>query len=254
VLASIVIVLREFVEATFLTALLLNVALRLGLGLRWLWLGGLCGLLLVALVGQALPAITQSLGGVGQEWAWAGMLGVQVWLLVALALLLCRGRPPQRLWRWQALMVLALSASLTREGSEIYIYLVAASHLGPQALPVVMGAAVGAGLGLCVGVLIFFALWLSPGGLKLSLGALVLVAAGLHMQVAANLIQAGVLPDGPALWNSASWLPETSLLGQAAFSLLGYEASPSAFGLGFYAAPVVLVLAYGVWRRRQGQL
>ncbi len=239
-LSSLVIVLREFVEATLLAALLLLLAQHRLWGWRWFAWGLGLGGLAAGLFAWQLPRVTASFAGFGQEYLWAALLGLETYGLFALGL--CLWRWPERSWPWGAtILALALGLSLSREGSEILVYVAAAAQ-GAEASAQLTGAALGAGIGVCAGVLltVLLRLWAS---LRAGLLCLLWLLAGLHLQWVTQLIQAGLLPDGPPLWDTSGLVAETSLWGQIAFSVFNYEAQPNALQvLGWLALPVLALL------------
>jgi high-affinity iron transporter len=67
------------------------------------------------------------------------------------------------------------------------------------------------------------------------------------------LTQAGLVSTDRPLWDSSHLLAETSVLGQLAYALVGYEATPTGLQLGAYFATVAAILtAMAIaYRRRQ---
>jgi len=142
------------------------------------------------------------------------------------------------------LLIAAVSIASIREGAEIFLYASAFSDSLDSFMPVFVGGALGGGIGLSVGALVYFLLVSLPkkAWLALSLTILSLVAGGMSAQVGLNFIQIGWLPSQSPLWNTSGVLPETSLIGQLLYATLGYEASPSAIQLGFYSLPILSIL------------
>lgn len=151
-------------------------------------------------------------------------------------------------------MIASVSLTITREGSEILLYLSSFSSDLEQFTPILVGSLVGASIGISVGALGYFLLlgvnraWITP----VSTVLLSLVGAGMLGQASLQLMQADWLVSGPTLWDSSGWLPEDSVTGQLLYALIGYEATPSAVQASIYFAglllPMVLIIIAG---RRQ---
>ncbi len=108
-----------------------------------------------------------------------------------------------------------------------------------------LGGALGIGLGVMVGFALYFGLLKIPMRhfFGTTNGLLILVAAGLASSAAGFLVQADVLPAlASPLWDSGWLLGDDSLLGRTLHVLIGYTAQPSGMQMVFYAATVVLLV------------
>ena len=56
------------------------------------------------------------------------------------------------------------------------------------------------------------------------------------------LTQADWLPAQRIIWDTSSWLSETSVLGQLLYAVMGYEATPTANQVLAYVLGVLLIL------------
>ena len=242
---SVVVVLREVLEFALLVGILLAAGARAGLTGRWLRAGVAAGLAGATAFMMAMRPLSESFGGVGYELANAALHIVIYGLLLGCIALLAnrhRSRPPAQ-FAWLA--GCATAAAMTREVSEILLYLTAFAGR-PQALPdLLLGSLLGAGVGFSTGALLYYLLRELPSriGRPVLLVLLALVGGGMWSQATALLVQADWLPARAPLWDSSAWLPENSLPGQLLYALLGYEATPGPWLVGLTAASVVLALA-----------
>lgn len=244
-LSSVVLVLREVLEAALLFSLLMALSKRLGISLRWVLVALVIGALGAAICGFNTDRISELFAGVGQEVLNAGMqYGIFILLcgVGAAAVLHARGfpMPPYLL---PVLMASSVIIALIREGSELMIYLSGFLLGSDQWAAVLTGSAIGAGIGVSVGAVFYFALiTLEPRRVVMvGLVLLVLIAAGMVLQATELLIQADWLPAAFPLWDTSALLSEQSIAGQLLYALIGYEATPTALQLGAYITAVLVV-------------
>lgn len=259
-LGSVVIVFREVLEAALVVSILM--AATRGLTGRNRWIGGgvfagLAGAFIVALLAGA---ISQALGGAGQE-----MLNAAI-LLTAVAMLA---------WHniWMArhardliahlknigthvgegllpLYFLSVAAGLAvlREGSEVVLFMYGIAASGNSEFSILGGGLIGLLGGMAVGCLLYLGLLrIRPQHLfKVTGWMILLLAAGLAASAAGYLAQAGVLPSQGPLWDTSDLLSEKSMVGQLLHILIGYQARPRPFQLTFYVVTLLLIAA-GMW-------
>lgn len=245
-LTSVIIVLREVLEAALLVSILLAISSVLGISRRWLgWsLGfGMAGAFIYSL---GVAAISDWFDGVGQEVTGAALQFLIYLFLLLFALLVLRDPALRRMSDKQIMLVMAaiVSLSVTREGFEVLVYIYGFSNDLPRFATMLMGAAIGASIGVSIGALIYyFVSSLScRQSLALGIGLLALVAAGMLSQAVLLLIQADWLPSQLPIWDSSEWLSEKSVTGQLMYALIGYEATPTALQASFYFGGLLLLL------------
>jgi high-affinity iron transporter len=245
-LSSVILVLREVLEAALLFSLLMALSKRLEISLRWVFVALVIGVLGAAICGFNTDRISELFSGVGQEVLNAGMqYGIFVLLcgLGAAAVLSARGFPMPA-YLLPGLMASSVIIALVREGSEIMIYLSGFLLGSDQWAAVLTGSAIGAGIGVSVGAVIYYALiTLNRRRVAIvGLVLLVLIAAGMVLQATELLIQADWLPAAFPVWDTSAVLSEQSVAGQLLYALIGYEATPTALQLGAYITAVLLIL------------
>jgi high-affinity iron transporter len=251
-LDAVILILQEILEAALLISVLLavNFALQLnaktnsGLPLRWYYLAMLVGTLGAASYGWYMPQVSEWFDYVGQEVVNATMqLAVIGCLFVYGHLLLAKSRSAAAATAAGYLLVVIIAVGITREGSEILLYL--SGIWGTASLaPVLLGAGVATGIGVSAGVLLYFALSALLLTLALRIGTLLLAlfAGNMAAQAVLLLTQADWLPSTAQLWDSSAWLPEYTVTGQLLYALIGYEATPSLLQGIAYMAAVALIL------------
>jgi high-affinity iron transporter len=262
VLASLIIVFREVLEASLVIGIVM--AASRGVPRRGAWILGGCalGVLGACIVAGFAGEISSLVDGVGQELFNAAILLAAVAMLAWHNIWMSQhGRElaasARRLGKdvidgTRPLTALALvcGIALLREGSEVVLFLygIAVSG-GASAGSMLLGGLVGCALGLAVGVALYAGLIFIPlRHLFRVTGALILLlAAGMASQAAIYLAAANVLPTlGNRIWDSSALLSETSLPGQLLHILAGYTARPAGIQLVFFVATLVLISA-GSW-------
>lgn len=261
-LSAVIIILREVLEAALVLSLLFSTTRLMGLSYRGILAGFVLGTAGAVSATLFVEAISESFDGVGQEVFNAVLLTAIVLLLIVYAAGLDRRAAAGngRMARLLPLVgCLVMAMALTREGMEIIIFISGFAADPAEILPVLVGGAMGAGIGISVGVLIYYGLISLPGRLAVvvPLLLLALVAAGMASQAVVYLMQGGLVESQLPVWDSSGWIPETSVTGQLLYALLGYEATPTLKQLGFYSATLLvflLVIAVSRWLRKTAAL
>lgn len=254
-LTSVILVLREVLEAALLLSILLAMSHYLGLQVRWIFMALAGGILGSIAYGAGIGAVSEAFDGMGQELMNAAMQFAIYGLLLLVGILLIWNRTGRQqflpLLQWS--MVLAVALAALREGSEVYVYLMAFRHQADLLQSVLLGALIGGGIGFSIGALFYYLLVGLPKNRRLLvvLVLLTLVAAGLCLQATQLLEQADWLPAQVPLWDTSALLSENSLLGQLFYSLLGYEATPTRTAVTAYLGGMSLMatLLFAAWAK-----
>src|SRR6516225_5055945 len=270
-LATLVIFLRERVEASMIVAILLAYLNRIGQRehFRDVYLGAGAALVLAAAGGVAAYLTIRSYDGSRVQTIFE-----TVTYLVAATVLTymtfwmrnharslsseLRARTDAALdgrARW-GLGLLAFQA-VGREGLETVVFTLAIIFSTSTA-----GALTGAAIGLAGGLGIAFVIYRLGHRLNLSrfftvIGVLLMVfAAGLLVDAVENLQQLGWLPvlDRP-MWHSGRLLSENSAFGDVLHSFFGYSDAPTPLQMLVYVTYLAIAaLAYlGVWERMRAR-
>ncbi len=257
-LATLVIVFREVIEAGLIVGIVL--AATQGVARRGLWVGygvagGVAGACLVAAFAGQIASL---FAGSGQELFNASILllavGMLTWHNVWMA---SHGRAIAQEMRQVGADVAAgkrplpalsivCGVAVLREGSEIVLFLygIAASG-GTSAAGMISGGALGVLAGAGLSALMYFGLLTIPARHLFSVtsGLITLLAAGLAAQAVAFLQQAGYLDVlTSTVWNTSWLLSDDSLIGRLVHTLIGYTARPSGAQLLIYLLTIAVIV------------
>jgi len=257
-LATLVIVFREVIEAGLIVGIVL--AATQGVARRGLWvgygvIGGVAGACLVAAFAGQIASL---FAGSGQELFNASILllavGMLTWHNVWMA---SHGRVMAQEMRQVGADVAAgkrplpalsivCGVAVLREGSEIVLFLygIAASG-GTSAAGMMAGGALGVLAGAGVSALMYFGLLTIPARHLFSVTSdlITLLAAGLAAQAVAFLQQAGYLDVlTSTVWNTSWFLSDDSLIGRLVHTLIGYTARPSGAQLLIYLVTIAVIV------------
>jgi high-affinity iron transporter len=242
-LNTVIIVLREVLEAALLVSILLAMSRLLKLSSVWFWGSALVGLLGVLLYALNMQTVSEWYDYSGQEIV-NGSLQIFIYLFALILMFFStrRGESPHHFLLLQLLMTLIIALAITREGAEIFIYLQGAMSSPGQLVSAVTGGLIGASIGASVGVLLYYALSLNHSSKALLWGQLTLgvVVSGLLSQVVPLYEQVDLLPAMTPLWDTSAILPENSVFGQLLYAVLGYEATPSPLQFFSYVSGILL--------------
>jgi high-affinity iron transporter len=243
-LDAVIIVLREVLEAALIISTLLASNYLNGVSQRWIIpaLGG--GVLLSILLATQIGRISEAFDGTGQEYAQCLLLSLTISCLLIHISELLIDHVKHWLGLFRSLPVgMAVALAICREGEEIFIYGYGFASRADSKFHIVLGTAIGAGIGISIGVLCYYSLtalnrkYVVPVLVTL----LTLMSAGMSMQVVMYLIQAGLADSQFPIWNSESLVAESSMVGQLLFALFAYESTPTPYQAGTYLAVIALV-------------
>lgn len=244
-LNSVIIIIREVLEAALLISILLALTRQSGFNLQWIIWSIVTGILGACTYAINVDIISEWFDGVGQEVINAmiqlGIYFLLVIYLVFLLRLINRKKIPKTIF---VLLMIAISLlTIIHEGSELILYFISVTH-NEYYISAIIGMIIGASIGISIGLLFYFFLincnkkW----SVYLSLFLLLLVAAGMVSHASLSLIQADWLAAQLPIWDMSDWLSEKSLPGQLLYAFFGYEATPSAIQFSLYLSGLILPL------------
>lgn len=245
---SVIIVLREVLEAALLIAMLLAAAHRLEPRVRFRFARGIAlGTVGAVLFGMLLLHASGWFDGAGYELLNSGLrLLIYLNILTVLGLLAGAWSGSARPSTWlSAAMVAVVALAITREGAEILLYFSSFMRQLGATSDALTGVALGLGVGMSSGALFYYALIALPPltAQGTIVGLLALMGAGKCTQAITLLVQADWLPAQSKLWDSSTLLSESSLPGQLLAPLIGYEATPPPLQVAAYLASLGAALA-----------
>jgi high-affinity iron transporter len=261
VLATLVIGLREGLEAALIVGIIAAFLKRNGKSLRAMWIGVVAAVLLSIAVGVSLEAISASLPQAQQEAlesiigaiAVVFVTGMIVWMNTHARAMRTELETSARAaigegttWALTAMAFLAV----LKEGFETSVFLLATF----QASTSFFDAALGAVLGILIAVAIGYGIY--RGGVKLNLGRffkitgvfLIFVAAGLVISALRTAHEAGWINIGQQRTVDLSWLaPNGSIQAALITGVLGIPADPRVIEVLGWFLYLIPVLAYALW-------
>jgi len=257
VLATLLLVFREVLEAALIVSIVAAATRGVSGRARWICAGLTIGIAGALLVAAFADLIANAMSGMGQEWfnasvlfAAVGMIGWHViWMarhgrelaaqMQSVGADISNGQRPLT-----SLMVVVALAVL-REGSEVVLFGYGLLAGGSSGASLILGGVFGLIAGVLVGFAMYFGLLKIPMRhfFNATNGLLVLLAAGLAASAVGYLTQADVLPTlVETLWDSSSLLTDDSMLGHALHVLIGYTAQPSGMQVLVYVVTVIVLM------------
>lgn len=254
-LASLVIVFREVLEAGLVIGIVLAATRGLAGSRAWITAGIVGGIAGACVVATFTSLIAQAFEGRGQEIFNACVLGAAVVMLTWHNVWMARhGRAIAAEMRDAgeaaasgAKPLLALSvvvgATVLREGSEVVLFLYGvtlAANL--SALSLLAGGLGGLALGGLASAATYLGLLRIPVSHLFTVTSVLIafLAAGMAAQAVFFLEQAGIVSAlSDIVWNSADLLAQSSPLGILLHTLVGYSDQPTWLELAVYLATLV---------------
>ena len=260
-IASLIIVFREVFEAGLIVGIVLAVTRTVAQ--RNLWIGGgvLAGVLAACVVAAFAGALSNLFAGMGQEVFNAFILIIAVVMLTWHNVWMARhgkelagelraaGQAVVEGSKSLFALAVVVGVAVLREGSEVVLFLYGVIAGGDSGV----GVAIGGFLGLLLGVLVCLLTYL--GLVRIPTRALfaattvliALLAAGMAAQAAAFLERANwVTALDNVVWDSGWLLSDSSLLGKALHTLIGYTDQPTVMQLTVYLA--ILLITFVLMR------
>ncbi len=263
---SALLIFRQTLEAALILGIIAAATRGVNRRVLWLVIGVLLGLVGSGIVAALTETIASLADGSGQELFNAGVLGVAVVMLAWHNIWMSThgaelARDAKKVGLEvkegsKALSAIAVLVGLTvlREGAESVLFLHGIISSTPNGVTdVVMGALLGLGGGVLIGLMMFMGLMKIPVRWFFSVTGtlLLLLAAGLSSQMARLLIQADLLPAlASPIWDTSGLLDETSLLGSILHVLIGYDARPSGMQLLFYVTTLAVITWLSAWVKK----
>jgi high-affinity iron transporter len=258
-LASLVIVFREVIEAGLIVGIVL--AATRGVPRRGWWVA--CGIAAGTLGACLVAGFAGELGalfnGSGQELFNAAILLVAVGMLTwHNAWMAGHGRELAREVRAVGTAVaegdrpltalaVVVGVAVLREGSEVVLFLYGILAAGGTSVAALLaGGLLGIALGAALSGLIYLGLLAVPAHrlFAVTTGLITLLAAGLAAQAVFFLQQADYFQSlATPVWNTAWLLSDVSVAGRLLHTLIGYTATPNVAQLLAYAGVIALMLA-----------
>jgi high-affinity iron transporter len=257
-LAALLIVFREVLEASLVVTVVMAATCGLAQRNRWVTVGVTGGLIGAGIVAALASGISHAFRGAGQEIVNAAILFIAVvlisWHVVWMnsqgrklaSELRATARSVAEGEKHMSILALVVGLAVMREGSEVVLMLQGLWTGSDSTASIMIGSVLGLAAGIGFGALMYLGLLaLSVQRLfALTNILLVLIAAGMAARGANFLVQADLLPAlGTRMWDTSFVLSDNSVPGKILGALIGYIARPSGIEVAFYVATLVTVFA-----------
>lgn len=263
-LAALVIVFREVLEAGLIIGIVLAATKNVPRRGRWITLGIGLGISGACLIATCAGFIGELFHGTGQELLNAavlfGAVGMLAWHniwmsshgremakdAVQLGVEVTEGR--KKLGALTAVVAIAV----LREGSEVVLFLYGLSaSQGGSWQTLLLGSVLGLCFGAVSSAILYFGLLAIPVRhfFTATTALITFVASGLASQGVAFLQQGGYLDRWSApLWDTSAWLPESGWIGRLLHTLIGYSDQPSGMQALAYVLTFSIIVILMRWR------
>lgn len=258
-LAALLIVFREVLEAGLIVGIVLAATAGTPGRLRFITLGAAAGLAGAALLAVFAQKVADAFAGSGQEIFNAVVLIAAVLMLTWHTVWMAHhardlSRDMKALGQSVAVgdqtlvaMAMVVGIAILREGAEVVLFLYGIAVSGGEApAAVLLGGIGGIVLGGMLSWLIYRGLLIIPTGRLFTVtnALLSLLAAGMAGQAAVYLVRAGLLPAlGDQMWDTSALLPDNGLVGRALHALVGYSDRPMGVQIAAYVGVLTILLA-----------
>jgi high-affinity iron transporter len=258
VLAALLIVFREVFEAGLIVGIVMAVTAGVAGRGRWVAAGVAAGVIGACLVALFTGGLSELFGGSGQEVFNAGILSFAVIMLTwhnvwmarhgreLAAELTAAGEAVVAGSKSLAALAVVVAIAVLREGSEVVLFLygVAAAQ-GGASWSMALGGCIGLVLGSLVCLATYLGLLTIPARYLFGVTSTLIafLAAGLAAQAIAFLQQAAIITAlDETVWDTSWLLSDSSFLGRALHTLIGYVDQPTAMQLIVYAATLATIV------------
>lgn len=256
-LATLLIVFREVIEAGLIIGIVLAATRGVPLRGRWVVYGVMGGIAGACLVAAFAGSISSAMHGVGQELFNVGILSAAVLMLTWHNVWMARhgreialhmkhvGEAVASGHRSLAALAIVVGIAVLREGSEIvlFIYGIAISG-GDSVWMMALGGALGLLFGAALGTIAYLGLLHIPNRHLFTVTGwlIALLAAGMAAQAASLLQQADIITAfSNTVWDSSAFISDSSLLGKMLATLIGYTAQPTGLQLIAYVTTLSVI-------------
>ena len=261
-LAALVIVFREVIEAGIVVGIVLAATRSVGGSRLWAAAGVAAGVLGSCLVALFAGAIASAFEGYGQELFNAGILGIAVVMLIGHNVWMAKhgrelaedirakGEAIARGSKSLIALAVVVGIAVLREGAEVVLFLYGIAITdGGSGVSLLLGGAAGLALGAGLSGLTYLGLIKVPARhlFKVTSVMIAFLAAGMAAQAVFFLEQAGAIDlMAETVWDSSGLLSEKSIPGRVLHTLIGYSDQPTFLQLVVYLATLLVI--YGLTR------
>tara|TARA_B100001105_G_C22320414_1_gene412275 strand:- start:156 stop:911 length:756 start_codon:yes stop_codon:yes gene_type:complete len=234
-LESIILILTEIMEASVLIALLYSGWNCIGLNgrsttLKSIIIGMICSLVIAYYLGD----ISDTFEGRGQELLNAILLSFCIGLIFIYSYFCLNEKTNVSISFLTGSLIVIFS--ITREVSEIAIFLMGYIYNSELLPSLLFGGLIGIGIGTSFGILLYYFLgYISSKKSKIiTVSLLGLLAAGMSTELISYLMQVDIIGSTTFLYDSSFIINESSLIGRFSYAIFRYESTPTLLQFLFY--------------------
>jgi high-affinity iron transporter len=256
-LATLIIVFREMIEAGLVVGIVLAATRGTPKCGRWVSYGIIGGIIGACVIAIFANSISNALEGMGQEMFNVSVLLIAVLMLTWHNVWMARhGREIAKEMKalGQAVVsgqrsLIALSIvvgiAILREGAEIVLFMYGIAASGNESVTsMAIGGILGVVMGGCLSALIYFGLLRihTRHLFKVTSWLIALLAAGMATQAVSFLQQAGMITIfTQTIWDTSNIISNDSIPGKILHALVGYTDQPTLIQLIIYALTLFVI-------------
>lgn len=256
-LASLIVVFRETIEAGLIIGIVLAATRGVMGRNRYVAYGIAAGVFGACLLAMFADSVSAALEGMGQEMFNVAVLSLAVAMLTWHIVWMARhGREMAAEMKQigaevssgnKSLMALAVVVGIAvlREGSETVLFLYGIAVSGnDSAMTMLTGGVLGLCVGAAMSALMYLGLLKIPARhiFQTTSALIALLAAGMAAQAVFFLQQAQVLTYWEEqVWDSSAFIADSSLIGKVLHTLIGYTATPTGLQLAAYFGTLAVI-------------
>jgi high-affinity iron transporter len=257
VLATLIIVFREIIEAGLVVGIVLAATKGVPRRSFFVAYGIIAGVFGACLVAVFAGSINKMMEGTGQELFNVGILTAAVCMLAWHNVWMARhgreialhmkniGEAVAKGQRTLAALAIVVGIAVLREGSEIVLFLYGIAISGNDSLTsMALGGVAGLALGAGVSAVMYLGLARIPAGqlFRVTSWMIALLAAGMASQAIALLQQADyVTLFTHTMWDTSQFLSNDSIAGKVLHTLMGYTDRPTGMQLLVYTVTLSVI-------------
>ncbi len=265
-----VVIFREFLEISILLGIIFAATKNIKNRTTYITLGVMSGVIGSAVIAFFVRILNRSFHNLGDEILNASILLFTVFAIILTTLSINRTSRGiknhinevianiENEKVSKVILTLVVASTIFREGVEILLFTYSISHSssvdGQYYLLSIGLAALG---GICCGTAFYFGLLRFAGKyiFKACFVLLSFIAAGLAAEAAGILTSSGIIKMWyKPLWNTSSFISDSSLLGKVLKVFLGYESTPNGMQLVFYFSTLVLLFSIATLQSRKSKV
>ncbi len=251
-LATIIIVLREMLEACLIVGIVFSTLKTLSNRLSLLFLGISGGIGFSVILALIFYKFSNLFDGNGQEIFNIIILTTSI-ICISLTIIWVNKHAHELRERIlkastkQGILpiILVISLAISREGAELTLFLHGIAASGVKTTELILGSTIGFIIGTALGILMYKGLLKIPTRyfFKIINIMLILLGSGMSAEIA-NYLTASDLVESLStnIWNSSWLILDSSVTGKILHGLIGYHSQPSELQVVFYFSTLLLML------------